>query len=405
MSNTEATSNAADTAPTAAQNAGPLAGVTVIDISTVVMGPYATQILGDFGADVIRIEPPFDTARQSPANTGRNPGMAPLYMQVNRNKRSVAINLKDPKGPEDLFALLTDADVLVTNMRAAALDRLGLGYDALHERFPHLVYAHAQGFAPTSSQGNRPAYDEVIQAVSGLVSLQDRAGGSLQFMPTFIADKTAGLYLLNGVLAALYHQLRTGQGQHVQLAMADAMIAVNMVEHMAGDVFVPAAGEVGNPLSLTGAHAAMRTADGGAIAAVPYTNEAVRKLLIGAGLTEDAADPAWLSPTIDRPTFTAGIEKVLAHSTAKTTAEWEEYLTANDMPYGLVVDIADLPQDPYVREVGLISEMEHPTEGTIRVVANPLHLSQTPTGFYRHAERAGASTDEVLDAVRTPATA
>ncbi|GGF34901.1 CaiB/BaiF CoA transferase family protein [Williamsia phyllosphaerae] len=408
MSNTEATSNTADTATTAgttAQNAGPLAGVTVIDISTVVMGPYATQILGDFGADVIRIEPPFDTARQSPANTGRNPGMAPLYMQVNRNKRSVAINLKDPKGLEDLFALLADADVLVTNMRAAALDRLGLGYDALHERFPHLVYAHAQGFAPTSSQGNRPAYDEVIQAVSGLVSLQDRAGGSLQFMPTFIADKTAGLYLLNGVLAALYHQLRTGQGQHVQLAMADAMIAVNMVEHMAGDVFVPAAGDVGNPLSLTGAHAAMRTADGGAIAAVPYTNEAVRKLLIGAGLTEDAADPAWLSPTIDRPTFTAGIEKVLAHSTAKTTAEWEEYLTANDMPYGLVVDIADLPQDPYVREVGLITEMEHPTEGTIRVVANPLHLSQTPTGFYRHAERAGASTDEVLDAVRTPATA
>ncbi|MBJ7287780.1 MAG: CoA transferase [Williamsia sp.] len=388
-----------------AQNSGPLAGVTVIDISTVVMGPYATQILGDFGADVIRIEPPFDTARQSPANTGRNPGMAPLYMQVNRNKRSVAINLKDPQGLEDLFALLADADVLVTNMRAAALDRLGLGYDELHERFPHLIYAHAQGFAPTSSQGNRPAYDEVIQAVSGLVSLQDRAGGSLQFMPTFIADKTAGLYLLNGVLAALYHQLRTGEGQHVQLAMADAMIAVNMVEHMAGDVFVPAAGEVGNPLSLTGAHAAMRTADGGAIAAVPYTNDAVRKLLIGAGLTEDAADPAWDSPTIDRPTFTAGIEKVLAHSTARTTAEWEQYLTDNDMPYGLVVDIADLPQDPYVREVGLITEMEHPTEGTIRVVANPLHLSQTPTGFYRHAERAGASTDEVLDAVRTPATA
>ncbi|WP_238981364.1 CaiB/BaiF CoA transferase family protein [Williamsia herbipolensis] len=384
---------------------GPLAGVTVVDISTVVMGPYATQILGDFGADVIRIEPPFDTARQSPANTGRNPGMAPLYMQVNRNKRSVAINLKDPKGIEDLFAILADADVLVTNMRAGALQRLGLDYDAVHERFPHLIYAHAQGFAPTSSQGNRPAYDEVIQAVSGLVSLQDRAGGSLQFMPTFIADKTAALYLLNGVLAALYHQLRTGEGQHVALAMADAMIAVNMVEHMAGDVFVPAAGEVGNPLSLTGAHAAMRTKDGGAIAAVPYTNDAVRKLLVGAGLDADAADPAWESPTIDRPVFTAGIEKVLAHSTNKTTAEWEEYLTANDMPYGLVVDIADLPDDPYVREVGLITEMAHPTEGTIRVVANPLHFSQTPTGFYRHAERAGASTDEVLDAVRTPATA
>ncbi|MGZ8178123.1 CaiB/BaiF CoA transferase family protein [Williamsia sp. SKLECPSW1] len=382
---------------------GPLAGVTVVDISTVVMGPYATQILGDFGADVIRIEPPFDTARTSPANTGRNPGMAPLYMQVNRNKRSVALNLKDSEGLADLFAILADADVLVTNMRAGALARLGLDYDAVHDRFPHLIYAHAQGFAPQSSQGNRPAYDEVIQAVSGLVSLQDRAGDSLQFMPTFIADKTAALYLLNGILAALYHQQRTGEGQHVALAMADAMIAVNLVEHMAGDVFVPAAGDVGNPLSLTGAHAAMRTKDGGAIAAVPYTNEAVRKLLVGAGLDEDAADPAWDSPTIDRAVFTAGIEKVLAHSESKTTAEWEEYLTANDMPYGVVVDIADLPNDPYVREMDLITEVEHPTEGTIRVIANPLHFSATPTSYRRHAERAGASTDEVLGSVRAPA--
>ncbi len=203
--------------------------------------------------------------------------MAPLYMQVEPQQAQRRTEPEGPRGPGGPVRDLADADVLVTNMRAGALGRLGLDYDAVHERFPHLIYAHAQGFAPESSQGSRPAYDEVIQAVSGLVSLQDRAGDSLQFMPTFIADKTAALYLLNGILAALYHQQRTGEGQHVALAMADAMIAVNLVEHMAGDVFVPAAGDVGNPLSLTGAHAAMRTKDGGAIAAVPYTNEAVRK--------------------------------------------------------------------------------------------------------------------------------
>ncbi|WP_116201085.1 CaiB/BaiF CoA transferase family protein [Amycolatopsis circi] len=380
---------------------GPLSGVKVLDLSSAVMGPYATQILGDFGADVIRVEPLRDVARHSPANTGRTPGMAPLYMQVNQNKRSIELDLKDPAGREDLFALLADADVLVTNMRAAALDRLGLGYEQLRERFPRLVYAHAQGFAPGSSRANRPAYDEVIQATSGLVSLQDRAGGTLQFVPTFIADKTAALYLLNGVLAALFDQQRTGKGQQVELAMADAMIAVNLVEHLAGDVFVPAAGDVGNPLSLSDTHAAMRTADGGAIAAVPYTNDAVRTLLIGAGLDDVAADPAWDSPVIDREIFTAGVEKVLANSASRTTAEWEEYLTAHDVPYAVVVDIADLPTDPYVREVGLITEREHPTEGTIRVVESPLHFSRTPAGFRRHAERAGASTAEVVGAVRT----
>jgi len=379
---------------------GPLAGVTVVDLSSAVMGPYATQILGDFGADVIRVEPLRDVARHSPANTGRSPGMAPLYMQVNRNKRSVSLDLKDPAGREDLLALLADADVFVTNMRAGALERLGLGYEEVRQRCPGLVYAHAQGFAADSSRGGRPAYDEVIQASSGLVSLQNRAAGSMQFVPTLIADKTAALYLLSGVLAALYHRQRTGEGQHLTLAMADAMIAVNLVEHLAGEVLVPPAGDVGNPLSLSGTHAAMRTADGGAIAAVPYTNEAVRTLLVGAGLHEEAADPAWDSPVIDREVFTAGVEKVLANSTNRTTAEWEEYLTAHDVPYATVVDIADLPGDPYVQEVGLIKEREHPTEGTVRVVESPLHFSATPVGFRRHAERAGESTTEVLAALR-----
>ncbi|WP_344071296.1 CoA transferase, partial [Prauserella alba] len=379
---------------------GPLDGVTVVDLSSAVMGPYATQLLGEFGADVIRVEPLRDVARHSPANIGRSPGMAPLHLQVNRNKRSIAIDLKDPAGREDLLALLADAHVLVTNMRAGALERLGLGYAEIAARLPHLIYAHAQGFAADSSRGDRPAYDEVIQASSGLVGLQNRAAGSMQFVPTLIADKTAALYLLSGVLAALYHQQRTGEGQQLTLAMADAMIAVNLVEHLAGELFVPPAGDVGNPLSLSDTHAAMRTADGGAVAAVPYTNEGVRTLLKGAGLDDAAADPAWDSPVIDREVFTAGVEKVLANSTNRTTAEWEEYLTAHDVPHARVVDIADLPEDPYVREVELIKEREHPTEGTIRVVESPLHFSATPVGFRRHAERAGQSTAEVLAAAR-----
>ncbi|KAA0023357.1 CaiB/BaiF CoA transferase family protein [Antrihabitans cavernicola] len=385
--------------PTAAAT-GPLEGVRVVDISTVVMGPYATQILGDFGADVVRVEPPFDTARHSPAGLGRHDGMGPLFLQVNRNKRSVTLNLKDADGKAALMELLADADVLVTNMRAQALDRLGIGYQQIREQFPHLIYAHAQGFNTKSSQSARPAYDEVIQAVTGLVDMQRRASGSLQFMPTFIADKTAALYLLNGILAALFHQQKTGAGQEVSLAMADAMIAVNMVEHMAGDVYVPREGDVGNPLSFADVHAAMRTSDGKAIAAVPYTYRDVRKLLVGAGLDEDAADPVWDEPVLDRTVFYDGIAKVLANSETKTAAQWEDYLTANDMPYGVVVDIADLPDSDYVRELNLITEVDHPTEGRIRVLANPMQFSATPVSVRRQAEQPGQSTADVLASLR-----
>ena len=383
--------------------AGALSGITVVDISTVVMGPMATQILGDMGADDIRIEPPFDTARFSPAGLGRTEGMGPLYLQVNRNKRSVMLDLKSEDGKTALMELLATADVLVTNMRGKALDRLGIGYEQIRDRFPELIYAHAQGFNKKSSQSARPAYDEVIQAVTGLVDMQDRASGSLQFMPTFIADKTASLYLLNGVLAALFARERTGKGQEVALAMADAMIAVNMIEHMAGDVYVPREGDVGNPLSFSEVHAAMRTKDGKAIAAVPYTYRDVRKLLIGAGLTEKAADPVWDEPVLNRDVFTEGVETVLANSASKTAQEWEEYLVANDMPYGVVVGIDEIPDSDYVRELNLVTEVDHPTEGRIRVLANPLQFSQTPVSVRRQAELPGQSTDDVLAALRDPA--
>lgn len=375
---------------------GPLAGIRVVDLSKVVLGPLATQILGDMGADVIRIESPGDNARISPANVHRNEGMAALYMQLNRNKRSVSLDLKAPGGVDALLDLLADADVLVTNMRSRALTKLGIDYETLRERFPKLIYAHAQGFNERSVAANRPAYDEVIQAVSGIVNMQERASGSLQFLPTFIADKTVALYLAIGVLGAVVDQQRTGRGQLVTVAMADAMIAINSVEHLGGETFVPAIGEVGNPLSLSHIHRAMRTKDGGAIAAVAYTNAAIRALLIGAGCVERAADPVWDSTAIDRAVFNAGWEEILANSTSKTTAEWQDYLSINDIPYGVVTDIADLPNDDYVREMGLISEIDHPTEGRIRMVRNPIEYSRTPTDIRRLPEQYGASTADVL---------
>ncbi|TWS20120.1 hypothetical protein FK529_08315 [Tsukamurella asaccharolytica] len=177
--------------------------------------------------------------------------------------------------------------------------------------------------------------------------------------------------------------------------MADALVALNTIEHLAGEVFVPAEGPAGNPLSFEATHRALATKDGRAVAAVAYTYHDVRRLLRAVG-HPDADDPVWDGTVLDRPTFCGGLETVLAHSARLTLAEWEEFLTDNDMPYGVVTDIAELPHDPYVREMGLITEVEHPSEGRIRVVSNPLEYSATPVYIRRHAELPGQSTDEVF---------
>ncbi|MFE1513566.1 CaiB/BaiF CoA transferase family protein [Corynebacterium bovis] len=378
---------------------GPLAGVTVVDLSTVVMAPFATQVLGDLGADVIRIEPPFDTARFSPANVGRHPGMGPLYLQVNRNKRSVALNLKKEDDLAHLMDLLESADVFVTNMRGRALTRLGIGYEQIKDRFPGLVYAHGQGFNQRSASANRPAYDEVIQAETGDVDLQRRSVGSLTYMPTFIADKTSSLWLALGVVSALYERRATGLGQHVEIPMADVMIHMNSVEHLSGQVFSPAQDtEIGNPLSLNRIHSAFETADGEAVAAVPYTYADIKLLLTATG-DELADDPCWDGDRIDSAAFTRGMDRILATSTRLTLDEWETYLQDNDFPYAVVRDIDGLPDSPYVREMDLMPEVDHPTEGRMRTVANPIGMSRTPVNIRRLPEPAGASTDEVLAAL------
>ena len=228
---------------------GPLDGVRVIDLSTVVMGPYAAQILGDLGADVIKIESPADTVRVGPATAPR-PGMTPLNLNVNRNKRSVALNLKDEADRERALELIDTADVLITNMRPGALARLGLTYADLAARHPGLVYAHAQGFRSDSDRAGHAAYDETVQASSGLVDIAHRALGEPVYLPTIIGDKVSALTIAYSVLAALVHRDSTGQGQHIEIPMTDTLIAFNLVEHLAGHVYEPAEGPTGFPLSM-----------------------------------------------------------------------------------------------------------------------------------------------------------
>ncbi|MEV4733266.1 CoA transferase [Saccharopolyspora sp. NPDC049426] len=382
---------------TPADNAsGPLAGVRVIDLSTVVMGPYAAQILGDLGADVIKIESPKDTARLG--NVHRTPGMTPLAMNVNRNKRSVALNLKDADDAQRARELISSADIVITNMRINALRRLAMDYDSLAADNPHLIYAHAQGFRPDSDRAELAAYDETVQAASGLLDIAQRAGdiGKPVVLPSIFGDKVAALTIAYSALAALVHQRATGQGQLVEVPMADTMLAFNLVEHLQGRIFEPPETDTGFPLSMNTGHRARPTKDGFAMI-MPYSPKNFRDLFTAAGRDDLAADPRLAGDYIDaREHGTALVELMESVTPTLTTAEWVQVCTEHSIPVGPVLRLDEAADDPYVREGHLLDLAEHPTEGSYRQVGVPIQFSATPASIRLHPPIPGQDTDAVF---------
>ena len=372
---------------------GPLAGTRVIDLSTVVMGPYAAQILGDLGADVIKIESPSDTVRAGQYRT--TPGMTPLNLNVNRNKRSVSLNLKDDTDRERALRLIDTADVLITNMRPGALHRLGLSYDDIATRSPGLVYAHAQGFRSDSDRAGDAAYDESVQAASGLVDIADRALGEPVYLPTIIADKVSSLTIAYSVLAALLHRDRTGRGQLVEIPMTDTMIAFNMVEHLAGHTYVPETGPTGFHLSMLKGHKAVRTKDGLACV-IPYNPRNYRDFFTAAGHPDLAEDPRVAGETIDGVDHEDLAELVAACAPELTTEEWAEVCAKHSIPMAPVLELDRAHEDPYVQDGHLLDSVEHPTEGTVRTIGIPVRFSATPGSIRRLAPVAGQDTEDIL---------
>jgi crotonobetainyl-CoA:carnitine CoA-transferase CaiB-like acyl-CoA transferase len=377
----------AETAP------GPLHGVRVIDLSTVVMGPYAAQILGDLGADVVKIESPADNVRQG--DYRNSPGMTPLNLNVNRNKRSVGLNLKDAADRDRALALIDSADALITNMRPGALARLGLAYADVAARNPGLVYAHAQGFRGDSDRAGNAAYDETIQAASGLVDLTNRATGTPSYLPTIVADKVSSLTVTYAVLAALLHQHRTGEGQYVEIPMVDTILAFTLVEHLNGHTFEPPIGPTGFPLSLAKGHRAVRTRDGLACV-MPYNPQNFRDFFTAAGRPDLAEDPRVNGPAIAGEDTDDLIELIEACSPALTTAEWAEVCARHSIPMAPVLELDRAAEDPYVQQGHLLDVVDHPTEGPIRTVGIPVRFSATPASVRRLTALPGQHTDEVF---------
>ena len=373
---------------------GPLAGVRILDLTTVVLGPLATQILGDLGAEVIKIEAPEGDIMRY-AGPARHREMGHVFLNLNRNKRSLALDLKQPEAAPILLALAAQADVLMHNMRAQAMARLGFAWERLQEVNPRLVYCSAHGYGQDGPLADRPAFDDIIQGESGLVSLEMATSGDARFVPTLIGDKTVGLTMVYAVLAALLQRERTGRGQAVEVPMLETMTAFVIAEHMGGLTFDPPLGPPGYARMLAPDRRPHRTADGH-ICILPYTNRHWRDFFHLAGRPDLAEDPR-LADAESRSRHVAELYALIAQCVhAAPTAFWLAKLEAADIPCGPVNPLAELPADTQLAAVDFFPPAEHPSEGSIRMVRPPVRFGDADCALRHPAPRLGEHSRTIL---------
>ncbi|MGO9196407.1 MAG: CaiB/BaiF CoA transferase family protein [Acidimicrobiales bacterium] len=354
---------------------GPLRGIRVVDLSSVVMGPYATQLMADLGADVVTIEPAAgDTNRRM--STGPHPDLSGVALNLLRNKRNVAIDLKSEDGHRVLVALICSADVFLTNLRPGSLDRLGLNYEDVKAMNPGIVYCSAQGFPADGERYDDPAYDDVIQADTGLVDAMRRATGTAAMFPSLVADKVSGLSLAFAVTAALVHRARTGEGRSVQVAMSEAVRSFVLVEHGAGAVPDEPRGDVGYERILTRARQPQPTADGW-ICMFPYQRAHYERL--AAEVTTTGEKATWLPGANRDPT--AMYELLNSVTPTRTTAEWLVWCKEAGIPAAPVKSLDEL-----VDELPLAV---HPKAGRYRVTPMPARIEGVAAGTPRPAPTIG----------------
>jgi crotonobetainyl-CoA:carnitine CoA-transferase CaiB-like acyl-CoA transferase len=374
---------------------GPLHGVRVLDLTTVIMGPAATQVLGDLGADVIKVESPTGDSMR---NVGpfRHPKMGPMYLQANRNKRSVVLDLKKEEDRSALLALAADVDVVVSNIRPQAMARLRLDYEHLRQVNPRVIYCMAVGYGSDGPHAGQAVYDDLMQAASGICGLFGQVDGAPRYAPVNICDRVVGLYLVIAILAALRHREVTGEGQDIEVPMFETMVQFVLGDHMGGGAFVPPLGDMGYPRLLSRTRGPYPTRDG-YLSLVVYTDahwKAFSALVGQPDLME--RDPRFKDQA-SRTIHAEDMGRFLAdHLPRYTTAEWIEKLRAVDIPVSPVNGIADLFEEPHLKAVRMLDELEHPTEGRLKVARFPIRFGRTPATIRRLAPTLGADTQDVL---------
>jgi len=375
---------------------GPLGGVRVVDLSTVLMGPHATQTLADMGADVIKIEAPEgDVIRQ--VGPARHAGMGALFLNANRGKRGLCLDLKDPRGRDALLAVLHGADVLVHNLRPQAMARLQLDYARLAAAHPRLVYVTLAGFGRGGPYAGRPAYDDLIQGAAGLPDWIAKAGdGTPRYVPTALADRVVGSAAVGAICAALFHRERSGRGQELEVPMFETMAALVLADHLSGASFEPSLPGVGYARLLSRERRPYRTRDGH-VCAMVYTDRQWSALLAELGQADLPARDARFASFASRSTHIDAVYAWLAERfLERDTADWLALLARIDVPVMPMHDLAGLLADPHLAAVGFFRQVEHPSEGRLRQTAPPLHWSGSVPAPARPAPRLGEHGEEVL---------
>jgi crotonobetainyl-CoA:carnitine CoA-transferase CaiB-like acyl-CoA transferase len=371
---------------------GPLQGVKVLDLTTVVMGPFATQILAELGADVIKIEPHDGDNMRHPGPM-KNPGMGYMFLGLNRGKRGIVLDLKKPEGREALLRLVADADVLIYNVRPQAMARLGLSYEEVSKVNPRILYVGAYGYSQQGPYAAKAAYDDLIQGISGMPWLVSQTGAKPNYAPVNLADRLTGLHAVYSVTAALFERSRTGRGQSIEVPMFESVTHFVLGDHIAGFTWDPPQGGGGYQRLL--ARKPYPTRDG-YLCVLVYNDKQWKSFLGAIGQQELMSDARYAT----QASRAANIHDIYAFLTelfrTRTTAEWMALLESVDIPVARMNSVEDVVSDPHLLQSGFFVTEDHPSEGSLRAMRTPTNWSESQPGTPRPAPRLGEHSAEVL---------
>lgn len=374
---------------------GPLQGIKIIDMTSVLMGPYATQMLGDYGADVVKIESPDGDVTRL-IGPMRNPGMGPVFLNTNRSKRSLCMDLKNPAGRDVLLKLIATADVLVYNVRPQAMQRLKLGYETLAAINPRLIYAGVFGFGQDGPYAAKAAYDDLIQGATALPSLNARTGdGTPRYVPNALVDRVVGLTAVGAICASLAYRGTSGRGQRVDIPMFETMASFVMGDHLGGLTYEPPLDRGGYARHLSPDRRPYQTADS-YICVMVYNDKQWLNFLRAVGrddLLADARYTSFAQRAVNIDIVYAELARIFL---TRTTADWTVLLDAADVPSLPMHDLESILHDPHLVAAKMFPVVEHPSEGSIRNMKVAATWSQTPVESSRLAPRLGEHSAEVL---------
>jgi crotonobetainyl-CoA:carnitine CoA-transferase CaiB-like acyl-CoA transferase len=374
---------------------GCLQGIRVLDLSSVVVGPLATQILADHGADVIKVESPVGDIGRRLAGRGRSADMSAKFLHLNRNKRSIVLDLKQDAGHEALLRLVAQSDVLLWNVRPKSMARLGLDYETVRRTKPDIIYCGMFGFGQQGRYRDRPAYDSIIQGASGVAALHQRVSGEPRYVPYVMADRTVGLIAVQLIMMALLHRERTGEGQSIEIPMFENMVTQVLTEHMYLATFDPPLGGLGDPRLLDPGNQPLPTKDG-YICISANTDAQAFALFDAIGRAELKNDPRFCSVAARFQNVAAYFKVRRESMVEKTSAEWLEIFDRLDVPAAPYHTLESLVEDPHLHEAGFFVKVQHPTEGAIWSLGPANRMSAGMRTNPLPAPKPGQHTREVL---------